>query len=124
MRSYLKPDTSKKILLTEIAWLAGFFDGEGTLGIYYGGRNGKYPCWSLAIYNTDKKSLDYCMEITGVGHVHSRKRILKEGYKRQWTWEIKRQRNIVSILKQMIPFLQIKRFIAEEMVNNWKDIDQ
>lgn len=46
---------------TKIAWLAGFFDGEGSVGIYKNGNENFYVRMTLT--NTDKATLERVQEI-------------------------------------------------------------
>jgi hypothetical protein len=47
---WLKPVTAKTMASTDAAWLAGFFDDEGSFGRYRGSRG--YGNWILSIANT------------------------------------------------------------------------
>ena len=80
------PDTDK-------AYIAGLFDGEGS--IYYKrlkqtrhNRPGKpvHNVWSIKmeIAMTDQSVLIWLHEVLGVGTVNPRK--VKPGYKKQWRW--------------------------------------
>lgn len=76
----LKKCSTKEMSLTQAAWLAGFFDGEGSITNYFSGKDRKYKCWCLTIPNTDKEALDTCLLFTGVGNIISKKQY-KEHYK-------------------------------------------
>ena len=118
----LKKLTTKKMNLHNKAWLAGFFDGEGSVGRYRGhGRKSKYLSYSLEINNTHLPSLVYCQYITGVGNIYI-KRVNKK-YKKQWVWAIKSQRNIMDILKQIFPFLQTKKNKVNLLLTEWVDTE-
>jgi hypothetical protein len=124
MRSWLKDSSVREMAPTEAAWLAGFLDGEGSLTHYRSGRNGKYRSWILSITNTHKGSLDYCQLVTGVGVVKLKRRNnIPAHWKVSYQWQITAQREIVDILKQLQPFLVIKREKAEDFLSTWQDIN-
>ncbi len=106
---------------TEAAWLAGFFDGEGCFGQYAAGREKRYLAWILKIDNTDLQALKYCQQITGCGTVRP-KALKQPHHKQQWVWRVYSQRDIQALTTQMLPYLQVKRGIAEEFLAQWKDI--
>src|SRR5438270_13689339 len=60
MRVWLKESTARRMSEVEAAWLAGFFDGEGSLSHYRGGKDGKYLSWRICIANTYLPSLERC----------------------------------------------------------------
>ncbi len=122
MRSWLKKDETKTMSQLDQAYLAGFFDGEGCVGVYgKGGRSGKYRNWVLTISNTHRPTLKYCQKLTGVGSVVEKKTKLLH-HKKQWVWNVKSQRNIVSILTQMLPFLKIKKKKVKILLASWRDV--
>jgi hypothetical protein len=78
---------------TEIAYIAGLFDGEGTITYKkYNERKKKgnkvkyYDCWriSMEIAMTDKSVLVWLHEILGCGTVNKKPR--KNGHKMQYRW--------------------------------------
>ncbi len=118
-RSWLRPCTAKTMTLTEAAWLAGFFDGEGSLTSFLAGRNRKYPSWVISVPNTYKAALDRCVEYTGVGKVNVKK--VKAKHKPAWCWRVNCQRDIEAVCRQMLPFLIIKRKTVEAFLASWID---
>jgi hypothetical protein len=120
-RSWLAESTTRVMTTEEAAWLAGFFDGEGSLTLYMGGRGKKHPAWTLSVPNTHYGSLKKCAAITGAGNI-VHKYYATEKRKEQWTWTVHKQRNIASILRQMFPFLTVKKARAEEFFSVWSDL--
>lgn len=122
MRSWLKPLTVKKMKLTDAAWLAGFFDGEGSLVLSNSGRDGK-NAGVITIPNTCYKSLQKCLRITGAGSIITKNMLPKPKSRKQlWVWQIRSQRNVVSTLKQMAPYLITKKEKADRFLSFWEDI--
>jgi hypothetical protein len=107
--------------VADAAWLAGFFDGEGSICSSMAGRNRKHPTWILAIPNTHLASLDHCVAITGAGKIY-KKYAATPKWSAQWTWQVQRQRNIASILEQIRPYLVTKRGKADEFLSQWSDV--
>jgi len=94
---------------TEAAWLAGFIDGEGSIVTYRSGKG--FPCWQLTIPNTHVGSLAYVKEITGAGYV--RRKPSRGERKPQFIYVLTAQRDMEHVVKQVLPFLRIKRLSAE-----------
>ena len=79
----------------EAAYIAGLFDGEGTVTYKKykeKKRNGTYDCWriSMEIAMTDQSVLNWLHESLGVGTVTSKKvngkRVDGTPYLKQWRW--------------------------------------
>src|SRR5579872_503653 len=57
---------------TDLAWAAGFFDGEGcTTYTYYHSRKGKRISIELSIAQKDRRVLDKFKRIVGVGQINT-----------------------------------------------------
>jgi hypothetical protein len=125
MPRWLKPTTARQMSLTEAAWIAGFFDGEGSIGQYLAGRGKKHPTWFLSIPNTHFGSLDYCQRITGVGRINDKNSKSRPVHHQpQRMWRVDRQRDIAQICRQMLPYLVIKRDRVEAFLMMWVDIEE
>ncbi len=120
-RVWLKPDTTKTMSSEEAAWLAGFIDGEGTIKAFRKERGRNKIAWVIAVSNTDKESLEYCKEITGVGGLIFKK-VYKDTHKDQYQWRVQSQRNIRGILLQIQPYCRIKGPNIERFFSEWEDI--
>ena len=79
----------------EAAYIAGLFDGEGTIAYkkYKEKKtNGTYDCWriSMEIAMTDQSVLSWVHESLGVGTITSKKvngkRVDGTSYLKQWRW--------------------------------------
>ncbi len=76
------PDTDK-------AYIAGLFDGEGTITYKKykeKKKNGTYDCWriSMEIAMTDRSVLVWVNEVLGCGTLNKKPR--KNGHKMQYRW--------------------------------------
>ena len=80
---------------TDIAYLAGLFDGEGNIQYkqYMRQRRNNekpYPTWSIRmeVSMTDESTVRYLHEVLGVGTVNKRKNGRGSlGRKQQWRWQ-------------------------------------
>lgn len=99
---------------TDLAWAAGFFDGEGCVGINRLSKNGyTYYSFRLKVAQADKATLDHFAEVVGVPEkvVKSVRSRVYKGSKIQevyWTWEV------TGVLAKhvgqlLLPYLVFKR---------------
>ena len=97
---------------TDIAFIAGLFDGEGCITYKQYMRKRKhnkkaYPTWSIRIEiaMTDQSVLIWLNEILGVGTVNPRK--VKPGKKKQWRWRCS-HRQAYFVARLIWPYVHIK----------------
>jgi len=118
MRSWLKPISIKTLSPTEAAWLAGMFDGEGTLTFYMAGRNKQYKSPVIAIYNNHLLTIETCKTLTGIGAITVKHNRTNPNF----VWSVKSQRNIAAFLKQILPYSVTKRERIQNFLSQWQDI--
>jgi hypothetical protein len=93
-------------------WLAGFFDGEGTilLGRYFRKRDGLPRIKAeVMVGNTSKLVMQHIAETLDMPLYEEKRRDRKYLY----TVRICRMKNVVPFLEKIIPYLKIKRVQAE-----------
>ena len=111
---------------SEAAYLAGLFDGEGS--VYFKKmkqikhkRPGKpvHNVWviRMEIAMTDKAVLEWVWETTGVGAFGPRK--VKEGYKPQWRWRAA-HRDALKVCKELWPYAQTKFHKIEQFIDHYE----
>tara|TARA_R100001015_G_C4631314_1_gene193727 strand:- start:2718 stop:3134 length:417 start_codon:yes stop_codon:yes gene_type:complete len=95
-----------------MAYVAGLFDGEGSIQYKQYMRKRKhnikpYPTWSIRmeIAMTEKAPLVFVMETLGCGTVNSRK--VRPGRKKQWRWRCCHQDAYYSALL-LQPYAHVK----------------
>ena len=107
---------------TQLAYLAGIIDGEGT---FYIGTSltknffVKYNC-RVYVVNTDEKLIDWLIENFG-GLKYTRKSTKK--WKTRFEWILDKQK-IPPIINSLLPYLIIKKKHAEVMLKFIKTFDK
>ena len=92
-----------------LAWAAGFIDGEGCVYIrnQTGAKTWKpYHTLSLQVSNTHLDSLEVLRSIFGVGHIHKRKK--ESNRKQKWEWTCT-TRAAQSVLLSVYPLSVTKK---------------
>ena len=94
---------------TEVAWAAGFIDGEGTLSIGKGPPRGKYIQYVPYVWANQSKSLpiEY-LQVLFDGRIRHR----ADG---AWQWEVEGER-AASVCKLILPYLRVKHVQAELVI--------
>ena len=96
----------------EAAWLAGLFDGEGSV-IWVKGRT-KKPV-RIVITNTCLPLLNRILEVTGVGSISGPKHDGNPKHAAAYYWYCG-SNTAVHLLRRMLPWLIVKREKAEEAI--------
>ena len=109
--------------INDAAYLAGLFDGEGSV-YFKKTRQKKHQRPGKPIHNvmvirmeismTDKSVLEWVCETTGVGAFGPKK--VKEGYKPQWRWRAA-HRDALKVCKELWPFSQTKLHKIEQIID-------
>ncbi len=96
----------KVLTETEKAYLAGFLDGEGCIGIYKRNRY-KVPQYILevTIVNTNKEVIDWIQKRVK-GNIRVRRH---SEWKTRWIWSINTRDPIHRFLNDILPFLIVKK---------------
>ncbi len=110
---------------TDLAYLAGLFDGEGS--VYYKqlkqtrhNRPGKpvHKVWSIRmeIAMTEQSIIRWVHEITGCGTSGPRK--VKPGYKKQWRWRCS-HRDAFYVSKLIWPYVHVKLPKIQQIIEHY-----
>jgi len=123
-------------MLTEIdkAYIAGLFDGEGTILIkqYWEKRKGKpraYKIWriNMEISMTDETVVKWVHEVLGVGTVRIRIKnkspSSKPHWKKQWRWRCT-HRDALYVAKLLWPHAQTKLHKIEQIIDHYDTKDE
>ena len=98
-------------------WLAGLIDGEGTITVERRKRDNKYNYQpQIIINNTSLELLNKIKEVVGCGTIlkHSPSYTKKHpNWNPVWRLEIKGSFAVYTLLKQIYPYLIVKRRHAE-----------
>jgi hypothetical protein len=110
---------NQQATLAEIAWFAGFFDGEGSLGIY-GYKRYKNEGYSytpkLQLASTNAYAIKYCVDILnkiGVNPKIYQKEPQKKNHKEAWQIYFTKFSDMIKVLPIIKDYLIIKKPHAE-----------
>lgn len=107
----------RRLSETDAAYIAGFFDGEGTL------QEVKPGTWRVTIYQCNEEVIRWIAEVTGTGLVASRKPnggnlVKQSAFKTGWIWQLY-GRNAALFLWQIRPYMHVKAEKAELMLADY-----
>ena len=114
---------------TDIAYIAGLFDGEGCVSYkqYMQKRKGRkkaYPFWQsrLEIAMTEKSILVWLCEVLGVGTVTEKRYKIKYtlGWKKQWRWRCS-HRDAFKVCCLIFPYAHIKLAKIQKIIQHYSD---
>tara|TARA_R100001079_G_C4417930_1_gene138414 strand:+ start:193 stop:615 length:423 start_codon:yes stop_codon:yes gene_type:complete len=114
---------------TDIAYIAGLFDGEGCVSYkqYMRRRSHNpraYPTWQirLEIAMTEKSILVWLCEVLGVGTVKEKKYKTKYtlGWKKQWRWRCS-HRDAFKVCCLIFPYAHIKLDKIQKIIQHYSD---
>ncbi|MEW9051766.1 MAG: LAGLIDADG family homing endonuclease [Neobacillus sp.] len=106
----------------EAAYVAGIIDGEGSITLTKLHKNEhRRPCISIA--STNLELLEYVLSLTG-GYITDKKNYQPGRHKKSFTLNIKKKVTVLSILKQISPYLRVnkKRNRALWIINNYEQV--
>lgn len=105
----------------EAAWLSAILDGEGSVGLYDYGKEGRRILIQMG--NTDKKLIDEFKRIIGCGSSVFRTNIHKshKGRKPMFQYCLKGSNRCYWVLKQIYPFLITKKEKVHDILKELED---
>lgn len=121
-------ERAKAMSLIDAAWLAGVFDGEGTVSIAQRQRADRRPTYRLSICNTCLPLIERIVDATGIDQVYRHARHNKK-HRDVFVWQVGGP-DALSLLRQMRPWLIVKAERADAAfewrtfprVARWDDI--
>lgn len=107
---------AERLTEPEKAYLAGVFDGEGTIG-YYDFRQRHEA--TVMITQADPRLMIWLLVKIGYGNVHT----VKKAYARRkhvvHHWRISNKPRVTDFLEAIYPYLVVKKDQAELLLNLW-----
>lgn len=94
---------------TDLAYIAGIIDGEGTIML----AKGKW--WHVKVGMTDRGIIEWLASFGGTFTETIR---LAENRKDVYTWVVARNRDVVILLEALLPYLRVKRKLAEQALTD------
>lgn len=106
----------RKLKKWEAAWLAGVIDGEGSIGLYDYGKEGRRVLIQMS--NTDERFVQRMRDVIGCGSQVNRSRMHEshKGRKVMYLYSLKGSSRCYWILKQVLPHLIIKKHKARAII--------
>ena len=110
----------------DIAYVAGIFDGEGSLTYKKykerrkkGNKINYYDCWRIAmeVSMTDKNTIELIHETLMCGTVRPKK--VPKGMKPQWRWRCT-FRDCLYVCKKLWPFAIVKLHKIEQVIDHYE----
>ena len=110
----------------EAAYIAGLFDGEGTITYKKykeKKKNGTYDCWriSMEIAMTDRSVLVWLTEVLGCGTLNKKPR--KNGHKMQYRWRCV-FRDAFHVCCLLFPFAHVKLDKIQKVIEHYSTIQK
>jgi len=114
---HMRKSSVKKLSKTDIGYVSGLIDGEGTIAIQKlcDNRNNRIffvPC--ISVSNTNLAVLEYLKQKIGAGHIYPH--VKKKNYKICYAYELRRTLDIKTLLEQILQSLIIKKRQAETLI--------
>lgn len=111
--------TIKRMSPVECAWLAGVIDGEGSIGLYDYGKQGRRVM--VQVTNTNEEFVAKARMLVGAGSSVMRcyytSKLAKEPRKLPiYQWGLKGSIRCIEVLKQIAPYLIIKKTKALNII--------
>ena len=92
----------------KFAYIAGLFDGEGTVTLSRNNSRDKYRAATVSMTSTSLEILEFLVKEFG-GSICKQK-VYKDIHKQSWSWRLTR-RNAVCFLKSILPYMLEKEKI-------------
>ena len=114
---------------TDVAYIAGLFDGEGCVSYKQYMRKRPhikkaYPTWQirLEIAMTDKSILIWVNEMLGVGTVGEKRYKTKytKGWKKQWRWRCS-HRDAFKVCCLLFPYAHVKLGEIQKIIQHYSE---
>lgn len=103
------PTCNPKIRPVDAAYIAGFIDGEGYLGVERGKRYSKQRC---VVYNTCIEVLDWIKNTINCGYIRE---VMKTKNRTCYQLDIAKTRDLLILLPQIIPYMKVKKNEAKAL---------
>lgn len=100
----------RKLTPEQAAYIAGFLDGEGTIGVKRPCKGMPYCKVYITISQKTPEVLRWIKKVTGLGYVREvRQKRPIAGDGRMWLWYTNGRETTIAFLKQVKPYSIVKR---------------
>lgn len=98
------PRTLRELEPNHAAWVAGMFEGEGSIT----SRGG--AALILTLTSTDRDVLEQLVDWTGVGHIYEQRwKRQPEHWKPRWQWAVGAAAEVLHVVDAISPYLLARR---------------
>lgn len=115
----VKHADARDLSVPEAAYIAGLIDGEGSIGGTHRNARGR-TSWFIRVYNTHRGVMEWLLKATNTGNIVNRPKE-KPHHKKSYAWECFAW-NAKHILEQALPYMIIKRPLAERVIKELESI--
>lgn len=98
---------------TELSYIAGIIDGEGTIDRQIGNRP---EAWRISVGNTDKNLIDWLHAKVPYSRVTVNKR--RFHWKQSWRWALLSNIKVYRLLQLASPYMIVKKDKADEAIRD------
>jgi hypothetical protein len=110
---YRRGSVCAELSPTDAAYLAGFFDGEGSFVILRGAHGSPNNTFRVTVSGSKESVIAWIAEVTGVGtRVYANLTAKNPKWAEKWTWTAQADA-AESFTRQLLPYLKLKREQAQ-----------
>jgi len=97
----------------DLAYMAGFFDGEGCISLCERSKRKRQLRVHISISNTNEWIIQWFKFNFGGSVTSERKQLKNPNWRDTWRWNITSGAHSVRFLKEILPYLRLKKPQAE-----------
>lgn len=94
---------------TDLAWLAGLIEGEGSFSHHVTRRIRQYHDLNIKVTMADEDVIRRCLAVSGLGTVRGPYQNRNPAWKPRWIWEVTRRDDAVALMTALRPLMSIRR---------------
>lgn len=98
----------RDLTATELAWVAGIIEGEGSFLLQTGGHR-RRPVGVIVVMMTDEDVLLRLARYVGAGDVRAVNQTAHPERRALWCWRITRTNDVVALARQLRPLMGERR---------------
>ena len=104
-------------------WFAGFFEGEGSIGIYRNNGKNQRFYGKIAVYQANKKPLCLIQNVFGGGITKHNGGKGRLGKKVIYCWYLTKRIKLIEIIEAILPFLRFRKEQVQLILRRLREFD-